>query len=157
MGKTERTWQRSNASLCSIALHTERQKTQITTTRLIRDGAFMFPTEVPETSRSCELPAYPCTNATQCIQDALNLFYLLRTRQRMCPVHGNPSDISPSYSAQQPCMIAAACCHGSGPSGISSEISSVAEDTLAVLLEEKHRAKDPVKDQEAPQPRLQWR
>lgn len=159
MGKTERTWQWSNNSTCSTALHIERQNTQITTTLssvllLIKDGAFMFPAEAQETGSSCELHVYPCTNATQCTQGGLNLFYLLRTGQRTCPVHGNPRDISPSYSAQ----IAAAGCHGSGPSGISSETYSFAEDTLSVLLEiKKDRAKDLPKEQKAPQPRLQWR
>lgn len=76
-------------------------------------------------------------------------------------MHGNPSDISPSYSAQQPRMITAAGSHGSGHSGISSETSSFAEDALNILLDKKEkkkdRAKDPPKEQEAPQPRPQWR
>lgn len=161
-GKTEGTWQWSSISTRPIVLHIERQKTQISTILssvllLIGDRAFVFPAEAPETGSSCELHAFPCTHATRCNQDALNLFHLLGTGQSTCPVCGNPSDISPSYSAQQPCTIAAADCHGSSNSGISSEISSVAEDTPDILLQIKDRAKDPPKEQKAPQPRLQQR
>lgn len=123
----------------------------------MKDGAFLFPAEAPETGSSCELHVFPCTHDTQCCQDAWNLFYLLGTGQSTCPVHGNPSDFSPNCSAQQPCTIAAAGCHGSSNSGISSEISSIAEDTLSILLEKKDRAKDLPKEQKAPQLRLQWR
>lgn len=51
---------------------------------LVRDKAFMFPAEAPETDSLCELHAFACIRAIKCTQDAANHSYLLRRQDRVC-------------------------------------------------------------------------
>lgn len=64
-------------------------------------------------------------------------------------VYGSPTLFSHSYSAEQPCTMSAADCHGSSSAVASSDISSSAEDSLHFRYVEKQRVKGDLKETES--------